>query len=36
MFSKMRQIFSGFYLLMGKTDLDETYIFYISIKMRFF
>ena len=36
LFSKMRQIFSGSYLLMGITDLDETCIFKISIKNRSF
>ena len=35
LFSKIRQIFAGSLLLMGKTKLDETYIFKISIKMRF-
>jgi len=33
LFSKMRQIFSGSLLLMGKTNLDETHIFKISIKI---
>ena len=36
LFSKITQTFSGSWLLMGKTKLDETYIFKISIKMRFF
>ena len=36
LFSKTRQIFSGSYLLMSKTKFDETYIFKISLKIRFF
>jgi len=34
--SKIRQIFSGSWRLMSKIKLNETYIFKISIKMRFF
>jgi hypothetical protein len=36
LFSKIRQIFSGSLPLMGKTKLNETYIFGISIKILFF
>ena len=35
LFLKIRQIFPGSELLMGKTKLDETYIFKINIKMQF-